>query len=68
MDLTRPVAAIQLAAGVFFFVTMATQDLTSPVAAYHLAAGFLFGENGHRDLVKLFLGGVLWSGYSGKVL
>ena len=41
-DLTSPVAAIQLAAGVFFLVKMATQDLTSPVAANQLAAGAFF--------------------------
>ena len=42
MDLTSPVAAIQLAAGAFFLVKMTTQDLTSPVAAIQLAAGAFF--------------------------
>ena len=40
--LTSPVAAIQLAAGVFFPVKMTTLDLTSPVAASRLAAGTFF--------------------------
>ena len=39
MDLTSPVAAIQLAAGAFFLVKMAIQDLTSSVATVQLAAG-----------------------------
>ena len=51
-DLTIPVAAIQLAAGAFFSVKMATQDLTSPVAANQLAAGAFFAENGHPGLDK----------------
>ena len=42
VSLTSPVAAIQLAAGAFFPVKLATQDFTSPVAANHLAAGAFF--------------------------
>ena len=37
-DLTSPVAAHQLVAGIFL-LKMAIQDLTSPVAAYQPAAG-----------------------------
>ena len=47
VDLTSPVAAIQLAAGAFFSVKMTTLDLTSPVADRYLAAGAFFGENDH---------------------
>ena len=42
VELTSLVAAIQLAAGVFFLLKMVTQVFTSPVAAIQLAAGALF--------------------------
>ena len=46
-DSTSLVAAIQLAASVFFLNEIATQDSTNLVAANQLAAGavFLFCEN-----------------------
>ena len=42
VDLTSPVAAIQLAAGVFFQDKWPAADSTSPVAANQLAAGAFF--------------------------
>ena len=41
-DFTSSIAAIQLAAGVFFSLKMAAQDLTSPVVDIQLATGFFF--------------------------
>ena len=47
---TSPVAAKQLAAGVFLFVKSATRDFISPVAASKLATGAFLGENDHPGI------------------
>ena len=51
MTFTSPVAAIQLAAGVFL-VKLPPMDLISLVAASQLAAGFFFGENDNPGFDK----------------